>query len=87
MQKERAAKKIVIFDECWRLLENDAGSVISRGSFQNLPQIFCERVAISQNIDDFARSKVANAMLSNAAIKWICPKKVPIEADYRKSCI
>ena len=32
-------------------------------------------IAISQNIDDFAKSKVANAILPNASIKWILRQK------------
>ncbi len=71
VQKDRSAKKFLVFDECWKLLENEAGSAFIAEVFRTFRKYYASAIAISQNIDDFAKSKVAGAILSNSSIKWI----------------
>lgn len=71
VQKDRAEMKFLIFDECWRLLENEAGSQFIGEVFRTFRKYFASAVAISQNIDDFTKSKAASAIMPNASIKWI----------------
>ncbi len=69
--EDKLNAKFIIFDECWKLLENDAGSAFIGEVFRTLRKHYGSAIAISQNIDDFAKSKVANAILPNSAVKWI----------------
>lgn len=75
VQKDRSSKKFVVFDECWKLLESDTGSQFIGEVFRTFRKYFAGAIAISQNLDDFAKSKVATAILSNSSIKWILMQK------------
>ena len=70
IQRDRTSKKFLVFDECWKLLENDAGSGFIAEVFRTFRKYYAAAIAISQNMDDFAKSKVAGAILSNSSIKW-----------------
>ena len=74
-QKERGRKKFLVMDECWRLLENDAGASFIAETFRTFRKYYASAIAISQNIDDFANSKVASAILPNSSIKWVLMQK------------
>ena len=69
IQKDRSTKKFLVFDECWKLLETE--STFIGETFRTFRKYLASAIAISQNIDDFAKSKVAAAILSNSATKWI----------------
>jgi type IV secretory pathway VirB4 component len=75
IQKDRQSKKFLIFDECWRLLENEAGASFIGEVFRTFRKYFAGAIAISQNVDDFAKSKVATAILSNSSMKWLLMQK------------
>lgn len=75
VQADRSVKKYLIFDECWKLLENESGSTFIAEVFRTFRKYMASAIAISQNIDDFAKSRVANAILPNAPIKWILKQK------------
>lgn len=75
IQRDRQSKKFLVFDECWRLLENDAGSSFIAEVFRTFRKYFAGAIAISQNMDDFAKSKVAGAILSNSSVKWCLVQK------------
>lgn len=75
VQKDRGSMKFLVFDECWKLLESDAGSVFIGEVFRTFRKYYASAIAISQNIDDFAKSKVASAILPNTAIKWVLMQK------------
>ncbi len=75
VQKDRGTKKILLFDECWQLLESEAGSQFIGNVFRTFRKYYAGVIAISQDIDDFARSKVANAILPNSGTKWILMQK------------
>ncbi len=71
IQKDRQQMKFLVFDECWKLLKNDAGLVFIEEVFRTFRKYFASAIAISQDIDDFAKSKIAGAILPNCAIKWV----------------
>jgi conjugal transfer ATP-binding protein TraC len=75
VQSDRTQMKFLIFDECWKLLENESGAVFIAEVFRTFRKYMASAIAISQNIDDFARSKVATAILPNASTKWILKQK------------
>ncbi|MGK5085325.1 ATP-binding protein [Bdellovibrionota bacterium FG-1] len=70
VQRDTQSKKFLIFDECWKLLESDAGASFIAEVFRTFRKYYAGAIAISQNMDDFAKSKVAGAILSNSSVKW-----------------
>jgi type IV secretory pathway VirB4 component len=75
VQRNKSEMKFLVFDECWKLLENQAGSAFIAEVFRTFRKYYASAIAISQNIDDFAKSKVANAILPNTSIKWVLMQK------------
>lgn len=75
VQKDRSQMKFLVFDESWRLLESDAGSSFIGEVYRTFRKYYASAIAISQNIDDFAKSKAAAAIMPNASIKWILRQK------------
>lgn len=71
VQKDRTSQKIVVFDECWRLLESPSASEFIASVFRTFRKYKASAVAISQAINDFAKSRVASAILPNSSVKWI----------------
>jgi conjugal transfer ATP-binding protein TraC len=64
-------KKFVVFDECWRTLKSEAGSAFIEECFRTFRKHNASAIAISQDIDDFAKSSISTAILPNCAVKWI----------------
>ena len=56
-------------------MENDSASLFIAEVFRTFRKYMASAIAISQNIDDFARSKIANAILPNSSIKWVLKQK------------
>lgn len=71
VQKDRLTKKFLCFDECWKLLKNESGIVFIEEVFRTFRKYKASAIAISQDIDDFARSRIAGALLPNCSIKWL----------------
>jgi type-IV secretion system protein TraC len=71
VQRDRTSPKFVVFDECWSLLENEAGARFLGEVFRTFRKYRASAIAISQTMDDFANSRVAQAILPNASVKWI----------------
>ena len=81
VQKDRTEMKFLVFDECWRLLESDAGSQFVGEVFRTFRKYYASAIAISQNIDDFAKSKAASAIMPNSSIRWILKQS---GADFKR---
>lgn len=71
VQRDRKTMKFLVFDECWKLLKSDAGLVFIEEVFRTFRKYYASAIAISQDIDDFAKSKIAGAILPNCAVKWV----------------
>ncbi len=71
VQRDRTSPKFVVFDECWSLLENEAGARFLGEVFRTFRKYRASAIAISQTMDDFANSKVASAILPNSSVKWL----------------
>lgn len=84
VQRDRGTLKFLVFDECWKLLENEAGAAFIGEVFRTFRKYYASAIAISQNIDDFARSKVSGAILPNTSIKWVLMQKGADEARLRE---
>jgi conjugal transfer ATP-binding protein TraC len=75
VQKNPGTKKFLVFDECWRLLESEGGASFIGDVFRTFRKYYASAIAISQNLDDFARSVVAGAVMTNSSIKWVLMQK------------
>jgi len=71
VQRDRISQKFVVFDECWKLIESGAGSRFIAEVFRTFRKYRASAIAISQTMDDFAKSKIASAILPNSSVKWI----------------
>ncbi len=71
VQKDRTTKKFLVFDECWKILKNESGIVFIEEVFRTFRKYMASAIAISQDMDDFAKSKISSALLSNCSIKWL----------------
>ncbi len=75
VQKDRTQMKIVVLDEAWRLLQSDSATQFIGDIFRTFRKYRASAIAISQTVDDFSKSKVAQAVLPNSSIKWILRQK------------
>jgi hypothetical protein len=75
VQKDKSTMKFLVLDECWKLLESGSGSVFIGEVFRTFRKYYASAIAISQNIDDFAKSSVSQAILPNSSIKWVLMQK------------
>lgn len=71
VQKDRSQKKFIVFDECWKLLKDDAGLVFIEEVFRTVRKYYCSAIAITQDIIDFLDSKISSALLPNCSVKWM----------------
>lgn len=58
-------QKLIVFDEVWALLASDEGANFIGELYRTMRKYRAMVMAISQNIDDFANSSIANALLTN----------------------
>ena len=77
VERDRTQMKFIVFDECWKLLEDEMGegAKFIGSVFRTCRKYFTSCVAISQNLDDFAASQVANAIMTNSSTKWVLKQK------------
>ena len=71
VQRDRSKMKFIIFDECWKLLKDEAGLVFIEEVFRTVRKYFCSATAISQDLNDFLSSSISSALLPNCSIKWV----------------
>ena len=71
VQRDRSQMKFIVFDECWKLLKDEAGLVFIEEVFRTVRKYYCSAIAISQDLLDFLNSKISSALLPNCSIKWI----------------
>ena len=75
VQKDRTVMKFTVFDECWKILEDEAASQFVGSVFRTFRKYRASAIAISQTIDDFSKSRVASAIMPNSSVKWILKQK------------
>ena len=75
VQFDRGRMKFLVLDECWKLLESDSGAAFIGEVFRTFRKYYAGAIAISQNVDDFAKSKVASAILPNTSLKWVLSQR------------
>jgi len=75
VQRDRTKMKFTVFDECWKLLESEEGADFIASVFRTYRKYRASAIAISQTMDDFARSKVAPAIMANSSVKWVLKQR------------
>lgn len=75
VQQDKTRMKFLVFDECWKLLKDDSATQFIESVFRTFRKYFASCIAIAQNIDDFAKSKIAEAIMPNTSIKWVLKQK------------
>ncbi|MES3038363.1 MAG: ATP-binding protein, partial [Bdellovibrionota bacterium] len=75
IQKDRTQMKFTIFDECWRLLQDESASSFIGDVFRTFRKYKASAIAISQTMDDFAKSKISAAIMPNSSLKWILKQR------------
>lgn len=73
--RDRVRTKFAIFDECWKMLEDEAVSNFIGEVFRTFRKYRASAIAISQTMDDFAKSRVARAIMPNSSIRWVLKQK------------
>lgn len=81
VQRDRSQMKFIIFDECWKLLKDEAGLVFIEEVFRTVRKYYCSAIAISQDLLDFLNSNISAALLPNCSIKWILMQN---QSDFTK---
>jgi conjugal transfer ATP-binding protein TraC len=85
VQRNPGMKKFLVFDECWKLLKNESGIIFIEEVFRTFRKYNASAIAISQDIDDFAKSKISKALLSNCSIKWLLMQQQIDEVSLRSA--
>jgi conjugal transfer ATP-binding protein TraC len=81
VQRDRSKMKFIVFDECWKLLKDEAGLVFIEEVFRTVRKYFCSATAISQDLNDFLSSSISSALLPNCSVKWILMQN---QSDFTK---
>jgi len=81
VQKDRSRMKFLVFDECWKLLKDEAGLIFMEEVFRTFRKYFASAIAISQDLNDFLSSSISSALLPNCATKWILMQN---QSDFTK---
>lgn len=71
VQKDISVKKFLVFDECWKLLKSEAGLIFIEEVFRTFRKYNSSAIAISQDMSDFSKSKIASAIMPNCSTKWL----------------
>lgn len=64
-EEDKGRKKLVIFDECWAMLKTQEGSAFLEELYRTMRKYGAAVWSISQDINDFAGSNIAGAIMSN----------------------
>jgi type-IV secretion system protein TraC len=75
IQRDRTKQKIVVFDEAWKLLESESACQFISEVYRTFRKYQASPIAISQAMADFAKSRIASAILPNSTTKWILKQR------------
>ena len=81
VQRDRSRMKFLIFDECWKLLKDEAGLIFIEEVFRTFRKYYASAIAISQDLNDFLSSKISSALLPNCSVKWVLMQN---QSDFTK---
>jgi conjugal transfer ATP-binding protein TraC len=75
VQKDKTVMKFTVFDECWKIMLDDAAAQFVGEVFRTFRKYRASAIAISQTMDDFSKSRIASAIMPNSSVKWILKQK------------
>jgi conjugal transfer ATP-binding protein TraC len=81
VQRDRSRMKFLVFDECWKLLKDEAGLGFMEEVFRTFRKYYASAIAISQDLNDFLSSKISSALLPNCSVKWVLMQN---QSDFTK---
>ena len=71
VMKDRAARKIVVLDEVWRLLESPQSARLVAELYRTSRKYRASILTISQSVEDFTSSPIASALTQNSATVYL----------------
>jgi conjugal transfer ATP-binding protein TraC len=71
VMKDATAKKIVVFDEVWRLLESPSSARLIAELYRTSRKYRASILTISQSVEDFTSSPIATALTNNSATVYL----------------
>jgi type IV secretory pathway VirB4 component len=71
VMRDRAEKKVVVFDEVWRLLASPASSQLIAELYRTARKYRCSVLSISQSVEDFTSSPIAAALINNSSTAYL----------------
>lgn len=69
--RDPTERKIVVFDEVWRLLESPASAQVIAELYRTSRKYRCSILTISQSVEDFTSSPIASALTQNSATVYL----------------
>jgi type IV secretory pathway VirB4 component len=69
--KDRSAKKMIVFDEVWTLLSSPASAQLLEELYRTSRKYRTSILAISQSVNDFTDSPIAEALINNASMAYL----------------
>jgi conjugal transfer ATP-binding protein TraC len=64
-------KKILVLDECWRLLKETQGTELVEVFYRTARKMNAGVLSITQNPEDFLEAKIASSIINNSPIRYI----------------
>ena len=71
VMRDSSEKNIVVFDEVWGLLSNPTAAELLEELYRTSRKYRCSILAISQSVDDFTGSSIAQALVNNSATSYL----------------
>jgi conjugal transfer ATP-binding protein TraC len=69
--RDPTERKMVVFDEVWRLLESPASARLVAELYRTSRKYRCSILTISQSVEDFTGSPIASALVGNSATVYL----------------
>jgi conjugal transfer ATP-binding protein TraC len=75
VMRDRSRKKIVVFDEVWKLLESPASAALIAELYRTSRKYRASILTISQSVEDFTGSTIAGALVNNSASTYLLKQR------------
>ncbi|MBU1862481.1 MAG: ATP-binding protein [Candidatus Omnitrophica bacterium] len=71
IMSEPGRRKIVVFDECWKLLDDPAAAVFISECYRTFRKYGAGAISITQSLNDFIGGKLEDAIIGNSHTRFI----------------
>jgi conjugal transfer ATP-binding protein TraC len=76
VMRDQTERKIVVFDEVWRLLESPSSARLIAELYRTSRKYRCSILTISQSVEDFTSSAIAPALVNNSATVYLLKQRL-----------